>query len=79
MYCIWLRIQGTFAGELPLELCLGVAGGGDMPPPVEYWLAMTLAHAADGRPVVDVDNGGFPKIVDTGCHAAVASVVDRCS
>jgi hypothetical protein len=23
--------------------------------------------------------GAFPVIVDTGCHAAVASVVDRCS
>ncbi|MFF1649628.1 hypothetical protein [Streptomyces sp. NPDC058240] len=24
-------------------------------------------------------DGAFPVIVDTGCHAAVASVVDRCS
>ncbi|MFF1651665.1 SDR family NAD(P)-dependent oxidoreductase [Streptomyces sp. NPDC058240] len=25
------------------------------------------------------ESGAFPVIVDTGCHAAVASVVDRCS
>jgi hypothetical protein len=27
----------------------------------------------------DLRSGAFPVIVDTGCHAAVASVVDRCS
>ncbi|MCX5338684.1 hypothetical protein OG315_01255 [Streptomyces atratus] len=31
-----------------------------------------LGSAADAE-------GAFPLIVDTGCHAAVASVVDRCS
>lgn len=27
----------------------------------------------------DFMNGAFPLIVDTGCHAAMVSVVDRCS
>lgn len=32
------------------------------------------------RPVViELVVGAFPVIVDTGCYAAVASVVDRCS
>ncbi|MFF3468029.1 hypothetical protein [Streptomyces sp. NPDC002619] len=40
----------------------------------------TLAEShPDSAPAAFVENGAFPVIVDTGCHAAVASVVDRCS
>ncbi|WP_327129359.1 transposase [Streptomyces sp. NBC_01727] len=37
-------------------------------------------RGATGRPPVPMEHKGpFPVIVDTGCHAAVASVVDCCS
>jgi hypothetical protein len=40
----------------------------------ELGLEVTGQRLAPDRAV-----GGFPLIVDTGCHAAMVSVVDRCS
>ncbi|WP_329316264.1 hypothetical protein OG723_40390 [Streptomyces sp. NBC_01278] len=39
----------------------------------------TLLEIAQDTDTGDLDPGGFPLIVDTGCYAALVSVVDRCS